>query len=252
MNDMTRIAGIGDNHPPLDLAEALSPRALAVLVGTALAPHARATAALLSEHRRFLLATAAGITTDAMDEMAVDFAKEIKDEIDATDAAHARIKAPVLIAQRVIDGARKEITDTLATARAEVQRRHSAYLLAKDAMIRANAAEAANRAEEAAFHARQEALQTGEVDKFIAADMAMSAQCAAEAIVTAPVLETTRMRTASGVTSGLRDDWKYRIVNLSEVPAANLMINDKVTTAMIRSGVRHIPGLEIFNEPRAR
>jgi hypothetical protein len=247
-----RTAGIGHNHPPLDLRAALEPRALAIYIAGELAPHTASADTLLAEYQRFVLATAAGIANDDVDAGAVDFAQAIKDEIDATDATRTTIKAPVLAAQKAIDGAAKAIADRLTPALTEVKRRHSTFLLAKDAMVRANATMAAARAEEAAWHARQEAETTGEVAAFIAADVAHAEQRSAEVIVFAPVLETTRMRTAAGNTSGLKDDWKYEVTDITKVPAHMLQVCDAIVKATIKSGTRSIPGIRIFNEPRAR
>lgn len=252
MNAVTQIAGIGHNNPPLDLQVALEPRALSIMIARELAPHTTNVETLLAEHDRFLAKTAAGIATDAVDEAAVDFAKEIKAEIGNIDATRSEIKAPVLAAQRTIDSAAKLLSDRLAPAHAEVQRRHTAFLLAKDAEIRRIATEAAARAEEAAWHLRQEALKTGSVEVFAEAQTAHVAQREAEAIVFAPVLETTRMRTATGNTSGLRDDWKYEVTDITKVPAHMLQVCDAIVKATIKSGTRTIPGLRIFNEPRAR
>ena len=133
-----------------------------------------------------------------------------------------------------------------------MQRRHTAFLTAKDAEIRRLATEVAARAEEVAWHARQEALETGNEAAWHAADTAHAEQRAAEAVVFAPVLETTRMRTATGATSGLKDDWKYDVTDISKVPAHLLQVHDALVKATIKSGTRQIPGLRIYNEPRAR
>jgi hypothetical protein len=252
MNAITPLAPAGHNNPPVDLHAALEPRALAAMIAAALARHTAATAALLAEYQRFAATTAAGIADDATDARAVEFAADIKIELDNTDATRAEIKAPVLAAQKAIDGAARVIADQLDAARTEVQRRHTAYLIAKDTRIRAEAREAAARAEEAAWAAAQEANETGEVDKFVEAAAARAEQYAAEAVVFAPVLATTRMRTASGVTSGLKDDWKFVTTDLAQVPAQYLQINEAAIKAAIRAGVRSIPGLRIFNQPRAR
>jgi hypothetical protein len=252
VNAITPSAGIGHNNPPIDLRTALAPAALAAMITRELAPHVAAANTLRDEYDRFLVTTDAGIPDDGVDAAAVDFAKEIKTEIANLDATRTAIKAPVLAAQRAIDSAAKLTSDRLLFAHTEVQRRHTAYLVAKDAEIRRVAAEAAARAEEAAWHLRQEALETRAPEVFAEAQAAHVAQQEAEAIVFAPVLETTRMRTATGNTSGLRDNWIHELADISKVPVAYLCINDAVVKAAIRSGTRSIPGLKIVNSPKAR
>ncbi len=246
-------AAIGHNQPPaLDLAAALEPRALQAWISQQLDPHAQRAAALTARYQQFLQATAAGIANDNVDERAVDFAEQIRREIAATDATRVTIKAPVLAAQKAIDGAAKAISDELLPAFAGVKARHSAYLVAKDAEIRRLAAEAAAKAEAEAYLLQQQAEATNDNEAFEQADIAIGQQQTAEAIVFAPVLDLTRMRTANGVTSGLKDDWQYEIEDIAKVPTAYLQLNDAIVKAAIKTGTRHIPGLKIVNRPRAR
>lgn len=247
-------AAIGHNNPPpvIDLHAALEPRALKAWISDKLAAHTARAEALTTRYKQFVLATAGGIKTDAVDERTVDFAEQIRQEITATDATRTTIKAPVLAAQRAIDGAAKEISDQLLPAFTEVKARHSAYLVAKDAEIRRLAAEAAAKAEEEAYQLQQQAEATNDNEVFEQAGVAIGEQQAAEAIVFAPTLELTRMRTANGVSSGLKDDWLFTVEDLAKVPAAYMQLNEAVVKAAIKSGTRSIPGLKIFNRPRAR
>jgi hypothetical protein len=112
------------------------------------------------------------------------------------------------------------------------------------------AAEAAARAEEAAYHLQQQAEASNDNEAYDQAEAAMVEQRVAEAIVHAPTPELTRMRTALGGTSSLRDNWVYSVSSIEAVPAHFLMINDTAVRAAIKGGTRHIPGLTIRNEPR--
>jgi hypothetical protein len=252
---------LGRNRPVIDLHAALEPEALKAWISDKLDPHSARADELTARYKQFLLATSAGIANDNVDERTVDFAEQIRREIAATDATRVTIKAPVLAAQKAIDGAAKVISDRLMPAFTEVKARHSAYLIAKDAEIRRLAAEAAARAEEAAYHLQQQAEailartacpSDNDNEVFEQADVAIGEQQAAEAIVFAPTLELTRMRTANGVSSGLKDDWQFEITDLALVPAAYLQLNEAIVKAAIKSGTRHVPGLKIFNRPRAR
>ena len=253
MNAMNPAARIGHNAAPptIDLHAALEPDALKAWIGDKLAPHAERAAALTARFKQFLLATAAGIANDNVDERTVDFANQIRTEIAATDATRVTIKAPVLAAQRAIDGAAKVISDTLLPALTEVTARHTAYLVAKDKEARRVAAEAAALAEQAAYNLSQQAANTNDAETFDQADAALVEQQAAEAIVYAPAPELTRVRTANGSTSSLRDNWTYTVADISAVPAPFLMINDAAVRAAIKGGSRHIPGLTIRNVPKA-
>lgn len=259
MNAITPIAGIGHNNPPAEpiplqtvLNVVLAPRALDAMLARALAPHVTVTDDLLDEYKRFVAKTEGGIITETEDADAVDFRKDLDDALDALDATRVAIKAPVLAADRAIQAAAKAISGPVVTARAEVHRRHEAFLLVKDAEIRRQAAEAAHAAEEAAWHLAQEAEATRDAATFVQADLARAEQRAAEDVVFAPVLETTRMKTPTGNTSGLRDNWIYEVSDISAVPPAYLQVNDAVVKAAIKSGTRAIPGLKIRNAPKAR
>jgi hypothetical protein len=140
----------------------------------------------------------------------------------------------------------------MATAHTEVKRRHTVFLRAKDAEIRRQATEAAQRAEEAAWHARQQAEATGDAVAFAEAALAEAEQHAAEQVAFGPLLETTRVKTAAGAHSGLKDNWLYALDDIAAVPPAFLSVNDKMVKAAIASGTRRIPGLRIYNEPKAR
>ncbi len=270
MNAVIYLPGIGHNHPPAELepvtqAEpiapvapvdllraALNPRFLDIMLAGELAPHSVAADALLAEFTRFVAATETGISTDAVGAAALDFREELDAALAALDTTRTTIKAPVLAAQRAIDGAAKVIAEPVTAARAEVNRRYTGFLRFKDEEIRRIAREEADRLEKAAWDAAAEASETGEVAKLDEARDARAGQRAAEDVLFAPALENTRMKTAAGNTSGLKDDWKFEATDLAAVPAAFLMLNEKMVKAAIASGTRKIPGIRIYNDPRAR
>jgi hypothetical protein len=276
---MNAIAGIGHNAPPVDLTAALEPEGLKAWIQQQLATHAQRATALTTRYKQFLVATTAGIANDNVDERAVDFANQIRAEIAATDATRTTIKAPVLAAQRAIDGAAKVISDQLLPAYAGVQERHTAYLVAKDKETRRLAAEEAARLaaevqRQAAESARMEAAvqrllddaaETGSADAMeqavvaaaeqeaaaAAHEAAIAEQQQAEAAVFAPTQELTRVRTGNGSTSSLRDNWVWSVADAALIPAAFLMPNDKLIAAAIKTGTRSIPGIKITNQPKA-
>jgi hypothetical protein len=247
---MNAIAQIGHNQgPTIDLAAALEPEALSAWINERLALHTNRAAELLTSHRRFLLATAAGIANDDVAGKATIFARQIKEAINETDSERVRIKAPVLAAQRAIDGAAKTITDPLLTASGECERRVTVFMVEKDRAARKLAAEEAARAEQLAAILMDQAANDDNPDIIEQAATAEVEQFAAMAVACAPTADLTRMRTA-GVTSSLRDNWVYEIANISDVPAHFLMINDAAVKAAIKGGNRNIPGLTIRNQPK--
>ena len=60
-----------------------------------------------------------------------------------------------------------------------------------------------------------------------------------------------KVRTESGATSYLRDHWVFKVVDISKVDRAFLMINKKAVDAQIVLGKRgnDLAGIEIYNDP---
>lgn len=247
---MNAIAQIGHNHgPTIDLAAALEPEALTAWIGERLSLHAMRAGELLAGNKRFLLATSAGIANDDVAGKATDFVRQIKEAINETDAERVRIKAPVLAAQRAIDGAAKAITDPLLGASTEAQRRVTTFMVEQDRLARLVAAEEAVRAEQLAAILIDQAINDNDPDIIEQAAAAEGEQFAAQEIVHAPTADLTRFRTSAGVAS-LRDNWVFEIENINEVPAHFLMLNEAAVKAAIKGGNRNISGLRIRNQPK--
>lgn len=247
---------IGHNQPPasptIDLAAALEPAALAAWIGERFTVHTARAEALLAAHKRFLLATHAGIPDTAVATKATDFVRQLKGTINETDGERVRIKAPVLAAQRAIDGAAKAITDPLLSASIECERRVTVFMVEQDRQARAAAAEEAARTAVTTALLMDEAIATGEPEAIERATAAEVEHQTAQAIVHAPTAELTRLHVpgGGGVTS-LRDNWIYEIQDISKVPTHFMMINDSAVKAAIKGGNRAIPGLTIKNQPKA-
>jgi hypothetical protein len=247
MNAMTPLAGYGRNMPEIDLAAALEPEALAAWLAEQYAACEQRRDDLLAANTKFQNRTADGIKTPEIAQRATDFERQLSDAITDTEAARVRIKAPVLAAQRAIDGAAHAITDPLEAAAAEVKRRVTVFMVAADAERLRVAAETARRAEAAAWHLSQQAERTDDPETYEQAGAAMEEQQAAAAIVAAPTAERTRMRSALGTTASLRDRWEWSVADVSQIPAMFMTVNEKLITAMIKNGTREIPGIKIVN-----
>lgn len=246
------------NVPIIDLYAALEPEALAAWLAERFSPRAARGEELLSAYRRFLQSTATGITSDDVTAKATDFAKMLKVEVKEIEATRVAIKEPVLAATRQIDGAGRKLSEPLVAASSEVEKRITAYLRIKEQEARRAAEEEAQRREaeaQALLDQAAEAEASGDIDgaaEIVEQAEAVGAAIAtAAAVVEAPAQELTRVRTSIGSTTALRDNWLYRVKKITDVPAPYLQLNDAVIKAAIKSGVREIDGLEIYNEPKA-
>lgn len=95
--------------------------------------------------------------------------------------------------------------------------------------------------------ARAESLKT---DKARANAKAQAEKLEAEAIAVvaiAPVVES-KVEEVSGISK--RRDWKFRIINPSDVPREYLMLDEKYIGQIVRAskGKKQIPGIEIYFE----
>ena len=239
------------NRPVVDLAQALEPSRLADYLNYEFAEHEARVAELGAAFERFLLATKDGIVDDETTGRATDFAKVHKAELAAIDNTRSRIKAPVLHAQRMIDGIGKKLADPLRASVAIIEDRMAAYLRRKaDAARREAEAEAqrlAAEAHEAMLAA--DAINSPEADD--EAVRAVHEAQLAESYATASTPELTRTRSLHGAVAGLRETWTYEVEDIQKVPAAYLTVNDAVVKAAIKTGVRVIPGIRVFAETKA-
>jgi hypothetical protein len=239
------------NTPSIDLTSALDPGALSTWIEYQLADHVAAIDALLVRYDTFLQVTVGGIADDFICGHASDLAKAIKGAEAATDKKRVEIKAPVLHAARLIDGAGKTLLDPARGAVAVIEKRITDYLKAKEAAARATALAEAERLAleaEAAIAAANESNSEEAIGEAVAV---MDAATKAEAQASAPALELTRTRGLGGSITGLRDNWVWELVDITKVPTHLLMVNDSMAKAMIKGGTREIPGLRIWNDAKA-
>ena len=239
------------NVPHIDLAAALNPDTLAAYLDYQFADHVSNVAVLSVRFDKFLTVTRDGIGDDVMVGHATDFTKELRDEINATDATRTRIKAPVLHAQRLIDGGAKKLTDKLAAASTTVTSRITEYLRKKEAALRVAAEQEAARLQAEAEARIAEAQATATIEAHDSAVEAIEQAQAAVAVAEAKPLELTRTRSAGGGLTGLKDNWVYEILDLTKVPAHLLTINDAAVKLAVKQGSREIPGLRIWNDAKA-
>ena len=239
------------NIPHVDLGAALNPAALAVWLEYQYAEHTTRTTDLMEAYGRFLEVTANGIGDDALVGRATDFAKQITTEAKATDETRTRIKAPVLHAQRLIDGEAKKLTDKLNSAVATITTRITMFLRAKEEAARKASEEEAARLQAEAEAKIMEAQQSGQQDQIDTAIEAIDKAQAAAAVAEATPLDLSRVRSQMGSLTGLKSNWVYDVVDLTKVPAHLLTINDAAVKLAIKQGAREIAGLKIWNDTKA-
>lgn len=244
------------NIPTIDIAAALSPDRLAPWLEYELASHASVVAALEARHEKFLQVTANGICDDGVAGHATDFIKELKAAATATDETRTRIKAPVLHAQRLIDGEAKKLTDKVNGCAAVVTARITVFLRDKEAKARAVAEMEAARLAIEAEAKLVEAQRSATIEAADAAVEAMQEANVAAALATAAPIELTRTRSVTGALTGLKDNWQFRVTDLSKVPAVYLQVNEVMVKVAMKSAGKavkdlKIEGLEIYNTPSA-
>ena len=239
------------NVPTVDLTTALDPGPLHSWVEWNYADHALAIDALLFRFVKFSDVTAHGIGDDYVAGVAADFAKDLKAAANALDETRARIKKPVLHAQRIIDGEAKKLTDRVTAAVSEVEKRVTAYLRVKEAEARAAAMAEATRLQAEAEQRAAEAMSNADGDEAEAAVEAFDAAEQATQLANARALELTRARGPQGALTALRDHWTYEIVALHAVPPHLLQVNDAAVRLAIKQGERLIPGLRVYNDTKA-
>lgn len=274
MNDLSWTPPVGHNQPPLDLAGLLNSAAVEALLGEKFAQHRDRVAQLLGADHRFSEATKDGIPDDDTAAKATDFVRQLKAAAKAVDDCRTEIKAPVLAAQRQIDGAAKLLTDPLSAATTRAESRVKAYLRQKEAEARARAEEEARLREEEARRliAEAEAAQQAEVAagdvaradtaEIVATEKAVAAIDAAEEArraAQASAADLSRTRTTLGGVASLRQNWTFEITDkmallravvAGEAPADYVLPNDSLLKALAKSQKDNakVAGVRFFND----
>jgi hypothetical protein len=181
---------------------------------------------------------------------ASDFAKLLRAADVDLDNIRTKIKKPVLHAQRVIDRKAKALADQITMALSDIEARSRVWLKKKEDANREAARLEALRLAAEAERLIAEAQQSGTKEDAETAWNTMDEADAAAKLADAKALELTRTRSQGGSLTGLRDNFVYELVDISKVPIAYLQVNDALAKAAIKSGVRQIDGLRIYNDPK--
>jgi hypothetical protein len=177
---------------------------------------------------------------------AADLIKMITTAENKLGDIHTTQKAPYLAAGRAVDEIKTGIAGILAAAKALVKTKTNAYLKEEEA----KAAAERRRLEEIA---REEARKAQEAQSTQSA--VDHTQKAHDAIAQASaVAEPVKARGDYGNVVGLKDNWVGTVTDYTlafAAVASNAKVReaiDKAIQAMVRSGAREIPGVEIIND----
>jgi hypothetical protein len=151
------------------------------------------------------------ILDDDVQGRATDLANKIKDHIKLIGTHHAIEKAPVLVAQRAVDGFFKALAAKLEAALPVINRRRTAYAEKVEAMRRAVAQAGAKALADKAAAAAAQAIQHDDADALeSAARLGNAAQDAADA-AHAPAAELSRVYSPLGGVASLTTRWKLDV-----------------------------------------
>lgn len=70
--------------------------------------------------------------------------------------------------------------------------------------------------------------------------------------VAAPAIAEPKPIRTEAASAKIESEWCYRIKNISRIPRAYMIVNDRAIKQAIKSGVRKIAGLEIYEETKTK
>ncbi|WP_420137861.1 hypothetical protein [Sphingomonas sp.] len=180
-----------------------------------------------------------------------ELVKQVSAAIKVIEDARVNVKEPYLAATRAIDSAAREKALPLVDARAVVQGKLNTFVREEEQRRVAEA----RRAEEARRVAAEEQRQRE-------AEAAKAGQAAPEpepVYAPAPAAEEpTRIRGDYGTLTSARKVWKHEITDITVAFMAvekNANVReaiDKAIAALVRSGIREIEGVRIFEDTVAQ
>ncbi|HUY05076.1 MAG TPA: hypothetical protein VMV33_17500 [Rhodocyclaceae bacterium] len=248
---------MGDNSGTVSLDLLLNPEDIARSLTTLYADRQKRVTDLKAAYDRFLASYANGIPDDSTQSKAADFVRQLRTAEQDIDKLRTDVKAPVLAAQRQIDGFfKKNMVDVLEAARTKVAALMTAYATKQAAEARRVREEEARRqAEEAARQAA--ALEQEESPETLArAVEAEQAAIDAAAAARARPADLTRVRSDLGSTASLRMRRTWELDNLAalvravaagDAPSNVLMPNTTILDAMAKDkNQADLPGLRFI------
>jgi hypothetical protein len=200
------------------------------------------------------------IDNDDVQGRATDLASKIRDHIKLIGTHHAIEKAPVLVAQRAVDGFFKALSAKLEAALPVINRRRTAYAEKVEAERRAAAKAEADRLAAEAQKAAAHGIEHNDADALESASrLGDAAQDAADA-AQAPAAELSRVYSPLGGVASLTTRWKLDVeqsdlMTLVKAIAAGKAPLDFVQFNTVRIGfairsekLRKCEGLQILED----
>jgi len=251
---------LNHNRPPPDL-----------LTGDMLRDKLRDENYEMIVRRDELLAAAARVPDVTSDDAAgkvTDFVKQLAALVKSADAKRVGAKEPYLEGGRTVDGFFKAITDPVAAAKSNVERKLTIYLRDKEARARREREEQERQAREAAEAARREAEERARAMRDQASlDAAVQAEQAAETAradlaraeqaATVKAAELSQTRGEYGSLSSLRTVWTFDGLDRNGIDLEALRQHfpsdglEKAVRAFIKAGGRDLRGVRIFEATTA-
>lgn len=280
MNDEERLRdapGLGHNQPPPPAASLdLTPEQWADRLITVFGDARQRSIELQGSFQRFELGFrllpplpgGAPIGIERWSDEVQGRAGDLRDKIIAllktAEAMHTVEKAPVLVAQRAVDGFLRSFREPLDNALRTIRGRQTTYANWQDAQSRKLAAEQAALRQAEADAAAKLAMRTLDTDDLQeAAEKAGVAEEASQ-YATAKPAEHTRTHGEAGSVTSLRATWTFipeesdvmelaKAVVAGTVPASYLTFNEtRIRLAIRVEHVHAIPGCVIREEKTAR
>lgn len=202
--------------------------------------------------------------TDDVQGRVGDLRDKLRTLLRTAEALHTLEKAPVLVAQKAIDGYMRGFRAPIDDALKEIANRQTVFARWQEAESRRVAQEEAARQRAEAQAALQAAASTMDVDDLQEAHDAAAKATAAQHFADAKPAEHTRVHGEMGSVTSLRTSWKFfplesdilalaKAVAEGKAPASFLTFNDRRIGLAIRvEGVRTVPGCVIREEAVAR
>lgn len=150
-----------------------------------------------------------------------------------TEAKEAKAK-PLHAAWQAALAEFKPLAEQIEAAKRSVQAKQTAYLLAKEARIKREAAEAAAKAQEAALAAAAAAEAKGD---------AVGAEQALEAALTVPTAVKVTARGDFGSAASLRSTWSAEVTDFAALPDQYKLADMSTLGALARGSRPAIPGV---------
>lgn len=198
---------------------------------------------------------------DEIDGRFTDLANvKLADLIKLVETIHQREKAPILVAQKVIDGFKNRLIGELNEPRNALKRHLTIYKTWIDGERKREAEKEAEDRRRIAEKAAAEAARSQDMNALDRAAEAFAEAEAAQEIADASSKDRTRTHGQWGGVSSLKDNWVWETTDLMELvkavasgaePLRYLMVNEPNLTHAVKSEkIRAISGINIRNDKK--